>query len=94
MEEFAERWLGPHCDLAAQLEGLRGYRVNLVVSKPDDVPWDGFGESWFDSLEAEAAAFAAEPLGSALKKDREKFASEVKTFYAEERVVVARTPEA
>ncbi len=87
-EEFRRHWLEVHAPLARGLEGLRGYRINLVVDGPEDLGWDGIGELWFDSVEAATAAFAVEPLAQRIEDDVATFVAERRAFFVEEHLVL------
>jgi uncharacterized protein (TIGR02118 family) len=53
-EDFSAYWLGPHADKARKVPGIKRYVINLA---PDlsgsgrEMPYDGFAEAWFESLE-------------------------------------------
>lgn len=84
-DEFFARWMGRHAELVSQLPGLRGWRFTRVDRcSPEVAAWDGFGESWFDSLADCDRAFATEPLHTALFADREHCIGESQTCYIEE----------
>ena len=63
-EQFQRWWLEEHVPYAKKLPGLRKYNVCLVTGStthPDDQPFDGVAELWFDSREAlEHAWFESE----------------------------------
>ena len=72
-EEFREYFQTTHAPLLRQLPGLRRLVVNFALPGPDGEPtYDGFGEDWFDSPEAMAAAFAS-PQGQAVMADAPNF---------------------
>jgi uncharacterized protein (TIGR02118 family) len=87
-EEFAEHWLGRHARIAAELPGLRGYRINLTVERDPGVPWDGVAELWFDSVEAADAAFGEGPVAERLRRDTGELLAEWHPFFVEEHVIV------
>ena len=70
-EEFVERWLGEHVELAKQLPGLRKY-ATTVVSDPERAGCDGIVELHFDDSSALAAAFESE-VGEEVLADAAEF---------------------
>jgi uncharacterized protein (TIGR02118 family) len=86
-EEFVAHWVGPHTEIARRLPGLLGYVV-LVATDPEKAGCDGIAITWFESREAADLALASEPIRSELAADRPKFLEEVRTFFAEEHVLV------
>ncbi|HEX4305877.1 MAG TPA: EthD domain-containing protein [Solirubrobacterales bacterium] len=72
-EEFARIWRGEFTAVAARLEGLRGYRVNVVTDRSGNQDWDGFAEIWFDDREAFERAFADQGLEAEMTAVREHF---------------------
>jgi uncharacterized protein (TIGR02118 family) len=53
-EEFSSYWRDTHAPILQQIPGLRGYVQNHALPDPqgNEPPYDGFGELYFDSLEA------------------------------------------
>ena len=70
-EEFTERWLGEHAELAKQLPGLRKY-ATTVVADPKRAGCDGIVELSFDDSAALAAAFDSE-IGEEVLADAAEF---------------------
>lgn len=87
-EEFVEHWLGTHARIAAQLPGLRGYRINLAVPTEPPPSWDGVAELWFDSLEAAQEAMRRGPIAEQLRKDTTTLFVEWEPFFVDEHVIV------
>ncbi|HXG36072.1 MAG TPA: EthD family reductase [Dehalococcoidia bacterium] len=61
-EEFQRWWMEDLVPVTSKLPGLRGYKVCLTLgstSHPDNPPFDGLAEIWFDDLDAFYAAFAS-----------------------------------
>ncbi len=66
VDEFRTHFYSTHIDLLRQLPGLRRLVVSFAMPAPDGEPaYDGFGEDWFDSVEAVQQAFAS-PAGQAV----------------------------
>ncbi len=90
-EDFLAHWMGPHADIVRGFPGLRGLRFGAVTRwHPEEAPWDGVGEIWFDSVEAAEAAFRAEPHISRLIADRALFLGEAQWCFVEEHTAVRR----
>jgi uncharacterized protein (TIGR02118 family) len=91
-QEFARRWIESHAKMAAQLPGLRGYRINIANDRqpeetgPEPV-YDGTAELWWDSVEAMEAAFATD-LGQRAGADADEFATVRIHLYTTEHVIV------
>ena len=89
-EEFVSYWVGTHSTMARQLEGLRGYRINVIdpITSAGTAmeKWSGIGELWFDDAVSADAAFAAK--GAELDADLENFLSAKLTVLVDEHVVV------
>jgi uncharacterized protein (TIGR02118 family) len=91
-EEFARRWVESHAKMAAQLPGLRGYRINIAADRqPADSGsepiYDGTAELWWDNIEAVEAAFATD-LGRRAGADADQFAALRIHVYTTEHVIV------
>ena len=74
-DEFTQRWLGEHAEVAARLEGLRGYVVYIATDP-------------LASFEAAERAFADPGLADDLRRTREEFAESVEVSFVDEHVVV------
>jgi uncharacterized protein (TIGR02118 family) len=91
-EQFARRWVESHAKMAAQLPGLRGYRINIATDRQPDGTgpepiYDGTAELWWDSIQAMEAAFATD-LGQRAGADADEFASVRTHLYTTEHVIV------
>lgn len=90
-DEFVAHWVGTHSVLARELDGVRGYRINVIdpaTSEGTEMEqWNGIGELWFDDLAASEAAFAAK--GAQLDADLVNFLSAKLTVFVDEHVIVA-----
>ena len=91
-EQFARRWVESHAKMAAQLPGLRGYRINIATARqpegtdPEPV-YDGTAELWWDNIDAMEAAFATD-LGQRAGADADEFAEVRIHLYTTEHVIV------
>lgn len=95
-EKFKHEWRVEHAHLVKRVEGVRGYRQNLVTGRqvpkgnPVDygrLPIDGIVELWFDDAKSLDAAFAT-PQGTTLMTHAKEFIGEITTFLVERHVVV------
>jgi uncharacterized protein (TIGR02118 family) len=87
--EFVTHWAGPHVEIVRQMPGVLGLRLGVVEAwTPSEAAWDGVGEIWFESVEAAARAFAAEPYASMLADDRRLFLGEGQSCFVTERTIV------
>jgi uncharacterized protein (TIGR02118 family) len=90
-EQFLRHWTEVHAPMCDAVPGLRGYVLNTVVQEHhrDDVvalamaPFDGIAQTWFDSLEARAAA-AASPQGKAWHADGASIIGGIRSFVTRE----------
>ena len=85
-EEFARRWLGEHAEVAARLEGLRGYVLYLATDAC--ASFDGIAVTTFDSREAAERAFADPAVADDLRRTRDDFAESVEVCFVDEHVIV------
>lgn len=53
-EEFRSYWKDTHAPILKEIPGLRGYVQNHTLEdlEGNEPPYDGFGELYFDSVEA------------------------------------------
>jgi uncharacterized protein (TIGR02118 family) len=95
--DFVAHWTQTHGPLAHGIPGLRRYVQSHIVSEQTraDIPTtqvdvDGIAELWFDD---EAALHRAHnsPQMQALLADGALFIGGIKTFFVEEREIVAAT---
>ena len=70
-EEFVERWLGEHAELAKELPGLQKY-ATTVAADPERAGYDGIVELYFEDSTAMKAAFDSE-TGQAVMADAAEF---------------------
>ena len=84
--QVARRWLGEHAEVAARLEGLRGYVVYIATDAC--ASFDGIAVTTFDSREAAERAFADPDLAHDLRRTREEFAESVEVCFVDEHIVV------
>jgi uncharacterized protein (TIGR02118 family) len=98
-EEFVRHWIDVHVPMCHVVPGLRGYAVSTIVehqSRPD-VPslpmgeFDGVAQTWFDSVEARAAA-GASAEGKAWHGDGGTIIGGIRMFVTRERFVVPVPP--
>jgi uncharacterized protein (TIGR02118 family) len=69
--------MGTHAELCKKLPGLRRYSVNLVDRERfAKFGYDRFSELWFESEEAQHAAFAS-PEGKTLLADLPNFTPQI-----------------
>jgi uncharacterized protein (TIGR02118 family) len=88
-EAFFRHWIEHHAELARQVEGLRGYRINRIVGASGDASWDGLGELWFDdAAAAETGLSGSSALAREIDADLRRFVGERLTFYTEEHVII------
>jgi uncharacterized protein (TIGR02118 family) len=67
-DEFKKWITEEHPRVGQKIPGLRGYRLNVLVSENPDAPYDAVSEMWFDDDAARKAAFDA-PEGKAAAAD-------------------------
>lgn len=70
-EEFVERWLGEHADLAKELPGLRKY-ATTIAADPERAGYDGIVELYFEDSTALKEAFDSE-VGREVMADAAEF---------------------
>lgn len=94
-EEFIRLWTGEHIQLSKPL-GMVGYRINIALepqpgatadAAPNDPPYDGTAEIWWESLEQMQAALAS-PQNVLAAKDTERFCDVLQFVFTEEFVVI------
>ncbi len=73
-EEFSSYWKNTHAPILQQIPGLKGYVQNHALPDPqgNEAPYDGFGELYFDGLEAMQEGLAS-PEGQATLADIPNF---------------------
>lgn len=94
--EFRHEWREEHARLVRRVDGVRGYRQNLIVGRQapkgteveyDKLPIDGIVELWFDDAGSLDRAFSS-PRGVTLMTHAREFIAEITTFLVERHVVV------
>ncbi|WP_241431982.1 EthD family reductase [Haloferax mucosum] len=90
-EEFVERWMGPHADIAKELPGLQKYSTSLPTD-PERSEYDGIVELYFEDMGALKAAFDSE-TGERVNADAAEFIDmeQGPTLYVEETVQLDRS---
>lgn len=89
-QEFKTRWVDEHAPLTLRFPRLKGYRLNVAIEEqetPDDLPYDGTAELWWDSLEDMRADFASE-AGTIAGADADSFTVVRQHIYTEEHVLL------
>jgi uncharacterized protein (TIGR02118 family) len=73
-EEFGSYWKNTHAPMLKEIPGLKGYVQNHALPDPEGnkPPYDGFGDLYFDSLEAMQEGLAS-PEGEATLVDIPNF---------------------
>jgi uncharacterized protein (TIGR02118 family) len=89
-QQFIDRWLGEHVQVALQLPGLREYVIDFAL-EPDGNDPDGIATLRFDSREACDAAFAVPSLRDALRRTREDFAESAQVLFVDERIILRQS---
>jgi uncharacterized protein (TIGR02118 family) len=82
--EFTTYWREHHVPLVSQLPGLERY-TTAVPTSPEDAPYDGIAEAYFDSEAAVEEAFRTD-LGRRIRDDERNFVENVDHFVAAESV--------
>lgn len=87
-DEFVSHWKGVHAVLCQRIPGLKRYAINVIDRRVyPQMPFDGFSELWFDSVEAHDAAFAS-PEGVELLADAKNFTEKLTgVLVAEQRFI-------
>ena len=70
-EEFVDRWLGEHSDLAKELPGLKKY-ATTVAADPERAGYDGIVELYFEDSAALKDALKSE-VGQEVMADAAEF---------------------
>lgn len=73
-EEFSSYWKDTHAPILRQIPGLKGYVQNHALVDPQgkEPPCDGFGELYFDSVQAMREGLGS-PEGEATLADISNF---------------------
>jgi uncharacterized protein (TIGR02118 family) len=95
-ERFKHEWRVEHARRVRAVEGVRGYRQNLILEREapkgnvvayDAMPIDGIVELWFDDAPSLDAAFAS-AAGTALMAHAREFIAEITTFLVDRHLIV------
>lgn len=95
-DTFRHEWRVEHAHLVKRVQGVQGYRQNLITGRQvpkgvnvgyEDLPLDGIVELWFDSTSTIDRAFSS-PQGLTLMSHAREFIEEITTFLVECHVVV------
>ena len=70
-EEFVEYWTTTHAAIAVDLPGLRKYHTSVPL-RPEEAPYDGIVELYYDDIAACEASFDSE-VGTRVMEDAAKF---------------------
>jgi uncharacterized protein (TIGR02118 family) len=78
-KEFSSFWKDTHAPILKQIPGLKGYVQNRALVDPqgNEPPYDGFGELYFDSVEAMQEGLGS-PQGQATLADIPNFCDKEK----------------
>jgi uncharacterized protein (TIGR02118 family) len=98
-DEFVKHWYEVHAPLAHAVPGVRRYVQSHILAertRPDiptiNVEIDGIAELWYDDREAMERANAT-PEARRLHADGALFIGHMKSFVAEEKVIIPVAPE-
>lgn len=85
-EEFVERWMGEHAEMAKDLPGLQKYVTSLPTA-PEHSDYDGIVELYFEDMGALKAAFDSD-TGESVNADAAEFIDmeQGPTMFVEEQV--------
>ncbi len=88
IEEFRHWAMHEHPQLGARFEGIRHYRMSVVLAEHADGPYDAVSELYFDTLDDFQAALASE-IGAEAGADIKAHCSEDRVrLVTEENVIV------
>jgi uncharacterized protein (TIGR02118 family) len=87
-EEFVDYWDEEHVDHVAKIETLRRYTIAPAL-KPDEAPYDGIAELYFESTDDVRDGFTDE-LERELQEDEAEFLAGTETFVTTERTQIDR----
>lgn len=88
-DEFVAYWEREHVKPIRKVPGLRRYTIAPAI-KPEEAPYDGIAELYFDSTDDIRAAFPPEVLEE-VQADEDEFLASVETFVVAERVQIDHT---
>jgi uncharacterized protein (TIGR02118 family) len=86
-EDFEHYWLTQHAGLSSKMKHLRRYVINIVDrGASPNLPWDGFSEVWFDSIEDMREAYQG-TLADAVRADDDNFIGDAMVLVVHEHSV-------
>jgi uncharacterized protein (TIGR02118 family) len=88
-EEFLEYWDEEHVKVISKVPNLKRYTIAPAI-KPEDAPYDGIAELYFESTEAIQEGFTEE-LDREIREDEDEFLERVDTFVAAEQTQIDET---
>jgi uncharacterized protein (TIGR02118 family) len=75
-EEFARYWTTEHAAIAMRVPGIKRYVINIapdLSGSGQEMPYDGFAEAWFESLDAMRTAAASSETAAVLEDEKNLF---------------------
>lgn len=75
-EDFARYWTTEHARIAMRVPGIKRYVINIapdLSGSGQEMPYDGFAEVWFESLDAMRAAASSPETGAVLEDEKNLF---------------------
>lgn len=88
-DDFLEYWDEEHVEVISKVPNLERYTIAPAI-KPEDAPYDGIAELYFESTEAIQEGFTEE-LDREIREDEEVFLDSVDTFVAAEQTQIDET---
>jgi uncharacterized protein (TIGR02118 family) len=88
-DDFLEYWDEEHVKVISKVPNLKRYTIAPAI-KPEDAPYDGVAELYFESTEAIQEGFTEE-LDREIREDEGAFLDSVDTFVAAEQVQIDET---
>ena len=91
-EDFGRYWTTTHAEKAMKVPGILRYVINLapdLTGSGREMPYDGFAEVWFESLDAMRAAEKSPATAVVLDDEKNLFDTSTRfTVIVEEHVMV------
>ncbi len=87
--DFIEYWDEEHVTVISDVPNLKRYTIAPAV-KPEDAPYDGVAELYFESTDDIQEGFTEE-LDRKIREDEERFLDSVDTFVAAEQTQIDET---
>lgn len=85
-EEFVDYWDEEHVKPISKIETLQRYTIAPAL-KPEEAPYDGIAELYFESTEDIREGFSEE-LEAEIEADEDRFLETVETFVAAEQTQI------